>query len=64
MARKPAAPPPPGGPESAVGERLGPLAIERVAKADGRALILYSRAESAERAEQPEGTEREQREPR
>jgi hypothetical protein len=70
MAREPAAPSTPGGGESAVGERFGPLAIERVAKADGRALILYSRAEppgraeSLGRAEQAERSEREGREPR
>jgi hypothetical protein len=68
MARKPAAPPTPGGAESGVRERFGPLAIERVAKADGRALILYSRADSPERApqrtEQPKRAEREGREPR
>jgi hypothetical protein len=51
MARKPAAPPAPGGAESGAGERFGPLAIERVAKADGRALILYSPAEQPEREE-------------
>ena len=61
MARKPAASPPIGGAESGVVERFGPLAIERVAKADGRALILYSRAESPERAEQPGREERESR---
>jgi hypothetical protein len=61
MARKPAASRTPGEAESAVRERVGPLAVERVAKADGRALILYSRAESPARAEQPE---REEREPR
>jgi hypothetical protein len=59
MARNPAFPPPPGGAESEVCERFGPLAIERVAKADGRALIIYSRAEPQEqrrRSEEPEHT--------
>lgn len=61
MARKPAAPPPIGGTESGVGKRFGPLAIERVAKVDGRALILYSRAEPLERDEEPGRKERELR---
>jgi hypothetical protein len=63
MARKSAAPPPTGGTESGVGERFGPLAIERLAKADGRALILYSHAEQAER-EPLERAERPERESR
>jgi hypothetical protein len=60
MARKNSAPPPPGGPEShrphAGGseeqdgqsereERFGPLAVARMRKDDGRALIIYSREE-------------------
>jgi hypothetical protein len=45
MARKPAAPPPSGGAESGDCERFGPLAIARVGKDDGRALIIYSHAE-------------------
>jgi hypothetical protein len=60
MARKPAAPPPPGGAESGESgdretvaargrsdppERFGPLAVARMAKDDGRALIIYSHEE-------------------
>ena len=46
---KPAASHPPRGPQPGASEkddeRLGPIAIERHVKADGRALILYTRAE-------------------
>jgi hypothetical protein len=60
MARKPAVPPSPGAAEpgraktgeptgrddrAAPSERFGPLAIERMSKDDGRALIVYSHEE-------------------
>jgi hypothetical protein len=48
MARKPAAPPPSGGADLGR-ERFGPLALERMAKDDGRALIVYSHEEHDER---------------
>jgi len=52
MAGKPAEPPAAGQAQSSAednvepgaGERAGPLAVERLRKADGRALILYSSA--------------------
>ncbi len=37
----PAGPAQPPSPERPSGERYGPLAVERVSKEDGRALILY-----------------------
>ena len=66
MARKPAAPPPSGGAESGESgdrkavaargrrdppERVGPLAIARMDKDDGRALIIYSHEEHEDRVE-------------
>ena len=60
MAGKPAVPPASGAAESGPGERLGPLQIERLAKADGRALIVYSHAEPREPDER--ATPREPRE--
>jgi len=57
MPGKPPQPPPSEPPGSEAGgsdaisdgERLGPLTIERHRKADGRALILYSRADATAR---------------
>jgi hypothetical protein len=54
MAQGPTAPPPDGGVEAGLRERFGPLAIERLLKADGRALLVYSRAEPQERHERTE----------
>ena len=56
MAQKPAAPPPAEGAEPRVCGRYGPLAIERLAKADGRGLILYSRAAPQRRHEPSESS--------
>jgi hypothetical protein len=44
------------GPPPRGGERLGPLAVLRTHKADGRALLLYSRVEHdvEDATEQPE----------
>jgi hypothetical protein len=63
MAREPAVPPSDGGAEAGARERFGPLALERLAKADGRALIVYSRAEppASEAAPPQRGATPEQR---
>ena len=43
--------PPPKPHERAPSETCGPLALERLVKDDGRALILYTRRETSETTE-------------
>jgi hypothetical protein len=44
-------------PDGASSERYGPLELRRLVKDDGRALIVYSRAEPPEGREPPEPPE-------